>query len=115
MGTIVNCSIIISTGQIMEPVNKFLYKHKGCYFVKGASPESIDSLESFEIKDDDIFIITYPKSGKFKDVFQGRVNLVSGYNIMVAATLLCANQILTFGIFLEVVGNVENKAVKSAF
>ncbi|ETE63553.1 Amine sulfotransferase, partial [Ophiophagus hannah] len=71
-------SITLSTGQIMEQVNKFLYKHKGCYFVEGVSPESIDSLESFEIQDDDIFIITYPKSGNC--LFAGTIwtqNIVS--------------------------------------
>ncbi|XP_015677052.1 amine sulfotransferase-like [Protobothrops mucrosquamatus] len=49
---------------VMEPEDDFLYKYKGIYFVNGlSSPEGIDLLDSLEIRDDDIFIITYPKSG----------------------------------------------------
>ncbi|XP_026547181.1 amine sulfotransferase-like [Notechis scutatus] len=48
----------------MEIVDKYLCKYKGFYFVQNqTSAENIDSIESFEIQDDDIFIITYPKSG----------------------------------------------------
>uniref|UniRef100_A0A8C6X4L1 Sulfotransferase n=1 Tax=Naja naja TaxID=35670 RepID=A0A8C6X4L1_NAJNA len=48
----------------MEPEDESLYKYKGIYFITGfCSPETLDSLDSFEIRDDDTFIITYPKSG----------------------------------------------------
>ncbi|XP_060545070.1 amine sulfotransferase-like [Pantherophis guttatus] len=48
----------------MESVDESLYKYKGLYFITDlSSPENLDSLDSFEIRDDDIFIITYPKSG----------------------------------------------------
>ncbi|ETE56619.1 Amine sulfotransferase, partial [Ophiophagus hannah] len=48
----------------MDILDKFLCKYKGFYFVRNqTSAENIDSIESFQIQDDDIFLITYPKSG----------------------------------------------------
>lgn len=104
VGSIDNCSIITSTAEEMEPGDESLYKYKGLYFITDlSSPENLDSLDSFEIRDDDIFVITYPKSGKFKVVFQERVTLVSSaviqfFRILVVVTLLCYNQILKFSI-----------------
>ncbi|XP_006026215.1 amine sulfotransferase-like [Alligator sinensis] len=48
----------------MEPSEKYLYKYKGMYFhPEYVTPELIDSLEEFEIRVSDVFLITYPKSG----------------------------------------------------
>ncbi|KAM5181157.1 amine sulfotransferase-like [Mantella aurantiaca] len=41
-----------------------LYRYKGYCFVKEIMPpETIDSLKDFKIRDDDVFLVTYPKSG----------------------------------------------------
>ncbi|XP_078504649.1 amine sulfotransferase-like [Lissotriton helveticus] len=47
-----------------RPSMEKLFLHRGIYFVEGiTTPEVIDSLEDFPIRDTDVFLITYPKSG----------------------------------------------------
>ncbi|XP_068135569.1 amine sulfotransferase-like [Hyperolius riggenbachi] len=47
---------------VLRDIN--LYRYKGFCFVKELmSTEFIDSLQEFHLRDDDIFMITYPKSG----------------------------------------------------
>ncbi|KAM9434114.1 amine sulfotransferase [Clarias gariepinus] len=53
-----------STVGIMEQINEFLFRYKGLVFANGmTTPEYIDSLQSFQIRDSDTFLVTYPKSG----------------------------------------------------
>ncbi|XP_068606055.1 amine sulfotransferase-like [Brachionichthys hirsutus] len=48
----------------METINDYLFKYKNYIFSIGfASPEILDSLQSFEIRESDVFLATYPKSG----------------------------------------------------
>ncbi|XP_068192564.1 amine sulfotransferase-like [Antennarius striatus] len=48
----------------MEKINDYLFKYKNYTFASGfTSPEVLDSLQSFEIRESDVFLVTYPKSG----------------------------------------------------
>nr|XP_020634323.1 amine sulfotransferase-like [Pogona vitticeps]XP_020634324.1 amine sulfotransferase-like [Pogona vitticeps] len=48
----------------MELSDEYLFKYKGIYFMSDVvTPDYLDSLEDFDIRDSDVFLVTYPKSG----------------------------------------------------
>uniref|UniRef100_A0A8C3JLI6 Uncharacterized protein n=1 Tax=Calidris pygmaea TaxID=425635 RepID=A0A8C3JLI6_9CHAR len=46
----------------MEPSKEYIFEYKGFNFATNTSPEYVASVEDFEIRDSDIFVVTYPKS-----------------------------------------------------
>lgn len=64
----------------MEPSEKHMFKYKGAYFISDqATPDYLDSLEEFVIREDDVFQVTYPKSGKTKNISL-RKDLISSFH-----------------------------------
>ncbi|XP_040284841.1 amine sulfotransferase-like [Bufo bufo] len=47
-----------------QALEDLIFKHKGIYFLKDVTtPEVVDSIEHMEVRDSDVFLVTYPKSG----------------------------------------------------
>ncbi|XP_068193212.1 amine sulfotransferase-like [Antennarius striatus] len=52
------------SGNKVEQINSYLYRYKNFNFSADfTSPEIIDSIQNFEVRDSDLFVVTYPKSG----------------------------------------------------
>lgn len=73
---------------MMEPSKEFVFNYKGFYFAVNTTPEHVASLENFEIKDSDIFIATYPKSGKNCIDSNGEINLLLFTHLIACLRLL---------------------------
>lgn len=62
------CLLECSNKSSDETPDHKLISHRGFNLISGIhSPEVVDKIQNFEIRDSDVFVITYPKSGKIEN------------------------------------------------
>ncbi|XP_077145626.1 amine sulfotransferase-like [Ranitomeya variabilis] len=50
--------------EMEEALKRLMFEHKGVYFeTRITSPEIVDDIEHMEVRESDVFLVTYPKSG----------------------------------------------------
>ncbi|OCT80324.1 amine sulfotransferase [Xenopus laevis] len=48
----------------VNETDPFMFKYRGVYFqTEYTSPQKIDSIQDFKVKDSDVFLVTFPKTG----------------------------------------------------
>lgn len=53
----------------MERVSERLFRYRNyCFHAGFTTPEVIESLQSFAVRESDVFVVTYPKSGQREDL-----------------------------------------------
>ena len=59
-------STVDSSEEPATPKSLPIYDYEGVKHIDGFIPKStLDDMKTFEVRDDDIFVISYPKSGKY--------------------------------------------------
>lgn len=58
-------SVFIARWKIMNNTGKYLFNFKGYNCALISDMNRLENAENFELRDDDVFVITYPRSGKF--------------------------------------------------
>uniref|UniRef100_A0A8D1FP12 ST8 alpha-N-acetyl-neuraminide alpha-2,8-sialyltransferase 1 n=1 Tax=Sus scrofa TaxID=9823 RepID=A0A8D1FP12_PIG len=68
----------LSTGLFLNQ-SSVLHKFKGILFSTMSSEELLNSLDSFDAREDDVFLVSYPKSGKayFNVLFKCRSTIIT--------------------------------------
>ncbi|CAH1268660.1 SULT1C2 [Branchiostoma lanceolatum] len=68
----------------MSQLRNFLWTHRGVFLPRGVTKETLDVLPGFQIRDDDVVVASYPKTGIYRTCFSSAVpSLLSSQQVKV--------------------------------